>query len=386
MTLSEFTLRTVINHYVTKKWQLYQMTNLNCPQMLLVVVVHSPQLALELDIDQMQFSVYTVSPMAHLVREQMGCLSVSIFRVSDPIVFHDVFLVVHRNISAILVCQHPKTLDVSLNLYLWYYLGNIRHIIWICLLIILFIIERLGLSLGLTRLIESKSRRLTEIDTKSLLRRLGVILISWPWFISATAATTTTLIVVTSSTPTSLHTASAPSIHTTSASSPTRWPWGLMGSLIWLIWRRYCDIVLQCGEYYRNNKCSVIQRVVVLVEVEVLVELVVDSSEYSFEMVGISKWYFQFSTFQHPFDSFQFDIDSFFPQMKKSQVMFHNLCRSILKTGLCSIAFLAISSSHSFLKLDRSWANCFVKLSIAAVCCSLRRVMWSEFSPRTIST
>jgi len=33
----------------------------------------------------------------------------------------------------------------------------------------------------------------------------------------------------------------------------------------------------------------VIQRVVVLVEVEVLVELVVDSSEYSFEMVEISK-------------------------------------------------------------------------------------------------
>lgn len=145
-----------------------------------VVVVHSPQLALELDIDQMQFSVYTVSPMVHLVREQMGCLSVSIFRVSDPIVFHDVFLVVHRNISAILVCQHPKMSDVSLNLYLWYYLGNIRHIIWICLLIILSIIERLGLSLVWTRLIESKSRRLTEIDTKSLLRRLGVILISWP--------------------------------------------------------------------------------------------------------------------------------------------------------------------------------------------------------------
>ena len=134
------------------------MTNLNCPQMLLaVVVVHSPvQLASELDIDQMQFSVYKVSLVVHLVREQMEYQSVSIFRVSDPKVFRDVFLVAHRNISAILECQHPiNTSNVSLELYLGFYLGYIRHIIWICLLIILSIIERLVLSLILSRLIES---------------------------------------------------------------------------------------------------------------------------------------------------------------------------------------------------------------------------------------
>ena len=132
------------------------MTNLNCPQMpLVVVVVHSPRLALELDIDQMQFSVYTVSLVVHLVRGQMGCQSVSIFRVSDPKVFHDVFLVVHRNISAILECQHPSNIEYFIRSLSRCYLGYIRHIIWICLLIILSIIERLGLSLVLTRLVES---------------------------------------------------------------------------------------------------------------------------------------------------------------------------------------------------------------------------------------
>ena len=94
------------------------MTNLNCPQMLLaVVVVHSSeQLALELDIDQMQFSVYKVSQVVHLVREQMEYQSVSIFRVSDPKVFRDVFLVARRNISAILECQHPSKTS---NLFHW---------------------------------------------------------------------------------------------------------------------------------------------------------------------------------------------------------------------------------------------------------------------------
>ena len=93
---------------------------MNCPQMLLVVVVHSPlQLgALELDIDQMQFSVCKVSQVVHLAREQMEYQSVSIFRVNDPIIFHDVSLVAHRNISAILVCRHPsKTSNASLALY-----------------------------------------------------------------------------------------------------------------------------------------------------------------------------------------------------------------------------------------------------------------------------
>ena len=42
-------------------------------------------------------------------------------------------------------------------------------------------------------------------------------------------------------------------------------------------------------DFYHSNKLTVKQTVAVLVEVEVLVELAVDNSEYSFEMVEISK-------------------------------------------------------------------------------------------------
>ena len=77
------------------------MTNLNCPPMVLVEAVHSSQVVSELDTVQMQFSVCTAPQVGHLVQEQTEYRSVLIFQADDPIVFHGVFLVGHRNISAL---------------------------------------------------------------------------------------------------------------------------------------------------------------------------------------------------------------------------------------------------------------------------------------------
>ena len=77
------------------------MTNLNCPPMVLVVAVHSSQVVSELDTAQMLFSVCIAPQVGHPAQEQTEYRSVLIFPADDPIVFHGVFLVGHRSISAL---------------------------------------------------------------------------------------------------------------------------------------------------------------------------------------------------------------------------------------------------------------------------------------------